>query len=99
MLPAMQVAHSYHVINMLDGDELRHIVELESPDLIIPEIEAIATETLVELEVEGFKVIPSAQAANLTMNREGIRRLAAEDLDVLTSRYSFARQKSNILPL
>ena len=95
--PAMQVAHRYHVINMLDGDELRHIVELESPDLIIPEIEAIATETLVELEVEGFKVIPSANAANLTMNREGIRRLAAEDLDVLTSRYVFCDTEEQYL--
>ena len=95
--PAMQVAHRYHVINMLDGDELRHIVELESPDLIIPEIEAIATETLVELEVEGFKVIPSANAANLTMNREGIRRLAAEDLDVLTSRYMFCDKEEQYL--
>ena len=87
--PAMQVAHRSHVINMLLGDELRRLVELESPNLIIPEIEAIATQTLVELESEGLKVIPSANAANLTMNREGIRRLAAEDLDVLTSRYAF----------
>ena len=87
--PAMQVAHRSHVINMLLGDELRRLVELESPNLIIPEIEAIATQTLVELESEGFKVIPSANAANLTMNREGIRRLAAEDLGVLTSRYKF----------
>ena len=95
--PAMQVAHRYHVINMLERDELRHIVELESPDLIIPEIEAIATETLVELEAEGLKVIPSANAANLTMNREGIRRLAAEDLDVLTSRYMFCDTQEQYL--
>ena len=95
--PAMQVAHSSHVINMLLGDELRRLVELESPNLIIPEIEAIATQTLVELESEGFKVIPSANAANLTMNREGIRRLAAEDLDVLTSRYAFCDNEEQYL--
>ena len=95
--PAMQVAHRSHVINMLLGDELRRIVELESPNLIIPEIEAIATQTLVELESEGFKVIPSANAANLTMNREGIRRLAAEDLDVLTSRYAFCDNEEQYL--
>ena len=95
--PAMQVAHRSHVINMLLGDELRRLVELESPNLIIPEIEAIATQTLVELESEGFKVIPSANAANLTMNREGIRRLAAEDLDVLTSRYAFCDNEEQYL--
>ena len=78
--PAMQVAHRQYAIDMLDGKELRKLVESESPNLIIPEIEAIATRTLVELEKEGFKVIPSANAANLTMNREGIRRLAAEKL-------------------
>ena len=95
--PAMQVAHRSHVINMLLGDELRRLVELESPHLIIPEIEAIATQTLVELESEGLKVIPSAKAANLTMNREGIRRLAAEDLDVLTSRYAFCDNEEQYL--
>ena len=95
--PAMQVAHRSHVINMLLGDELRRLVELESPNLIIPEIEAIATQTLVELESEGFKVIPSANAANLTMNREGIRRLAAEDLGVLTSRYKFCDTEGQYL--
>ena len=95
--PAMQVAHRSHVINMLLGDELRRLVELESPNLIIPEIEAIATQTLVELESEGFKVIPSANAANLTMNREGIRRLAAEDLGVLTSRYAFCDNEEQYL--
>ena len=95
--PAMQVAHRSHMINMLLGDELRRLVELESPNLIIPEIEAIATQTLVELESEGLKVIPSAKAANLTMNREGIRRLAAEDLDVLTSRYAFCDNEEQYL--
>ena len=76
--PAMQVADRSHTFSMLDGDELRRVVETEKPDLIVPEIEAIATDTLVELESEGFRVIPSARAAQLTMNREGIRRLAAE---------------------
>lgn len=88
--PAMQVAHGSHVFNMLDGDELRRIVELERPDHIIPEIEAIATSTLVELENEGFNVTPTARAAWLTMNREGIRRLAHEELGITTSRYLFA---------
>jgi phosphoribosylglycinamide formyltransferase 2 len=88
--PAMQVAHRSHVFNMLDGDELRRIVELERPDHIIPEIEAIATPTLVELEKEGFNVTPTARAAWLTMNREGIRRLAAEELGITTSPYMFA---------
>lgn len=88
--PAMQVAHRFHVFNMLDGNELRRIVELEKPDHIIPEIEAIATPTLVELEKEGFNVTPTARAAWLTMNREGIRRLAAEELGIKTSPYRFA---------
>ncbi len=88
--PAMQVAHRSYVFNMLDGDELRRIVELERPDHIIPEIEAIATPTLVELEKEGFNVTPTARAAWLTMNREGIRRLAAEELGLPTSPYRFA---------
>lgn len=88
--PAMQVAHKSYVFNMLDGDELRRIVELERPDHIIPEIEAIATPTLVELEKEGFNVTPTARAAWLTMNREGIRRLAHEELGLPTSRYRFA---------
>ena len=74
--PAMQVAHRCHVINMLDGAELRRVIELEKPDYIIPEVEAIATPTLVELEKEGYNVIPTAKATLLTMNREGIRRLA-----------------------
>lgn len=88
--PAMQVAHRCHVFNMLDGAELRRIIELERPDHIIPEVEAIATPVLVELEKEGYHVTPTAQAAWLTMNREGIRRLAAEQLGIKTSRYRFA---------
>lgn len=88
--PAMQVAHRSHVINMLDGDALRDVIEQEKPHYIVPEIEAIATATLVELENEGYTVIPSARAAQLTMNREGIRRLAAEELGLPTSPYRFA---------
>jgi phosphoribosylglycinamide formyltransferase 2 len=88
--PAMQVAHRSHVISMLDGDALRRVVEQERPHLIVPEIEAIATATLLELEDEGYTVIPSARAAHLTMNREGIRRLAAEELKLPTSPYLFA---------
>ena len=88
--PGMQLAHRSHVINMLDGDELRRVIELEKPDYIVPEVEAIATPTLVELEKEGYKVIPTATAAWLTMNREGIRRLAAEKLNLPTSPYEFA---------
>ena len=88
--PAMQVAHRCYVFNMLDGAKLREVVELEKPDHIIPEIEAIATPTLVELEKEGYNVTPTAQAAFLTMNREGIRRLAAEELGLKTSPYRFA---------
>lgn len=88
--PAMQVAHRCHVFNMLDGAELRRIIELERPDHIIPEVEAIATPTLLELEKEGYHVTPTARAAWLTMNREGIRRLAAEELGITTSPYRFA---------
>lgn len=88
--PAMQVAHRSYVFNMLDGARLREIVELEKPDHIIPEIEAIATPMLVELEKEGYNVTPTARAALLTMNREGIRRLAAEELGLPTSPYHFA---------
>lgn len=88
--PAMQVAHRSHVFNMLDGDMLRKIVEEERPSLIIPEVEAIATPTLVELEKEGYNVIPTANATFLTMNREAIRRLAAEELGVPTASYVFA---------
>ena len=92
--PAMQVAHRCHIINMLDGNELRKIIEAEKPDYIVPEIEAIATDTLVELEKEGFTVIPTAKATQLTMNREGIRRLAAEELKLPTSPYRFAATES-----
>ncbi len=88
--PAMQVAHRSHVFNMLDGGALRAVVEYERPHLIVPEIEAIATPTLAELEREGFTVIPTARAARLTMDREGIRRLVAEDLGIRTSAYGFA---------
>ncbi|MBA5706616.1 formate-dependent phosphoribosylglycinamide formyltransferase [Pseudomonas sp. xss_4] len=88
--PAMQVAHRSHVVNMLDGVALRAVIEAEKPHYIVPEIEAIATATLVELESEGFNVVPTARATQLTMNREGIRRLAAEELDLPTSPYHFA---------
>lgn len=88
--PAMQVAHRSYVFDMLDGARMREIVELEKPDHIIPEIEAIATPMLVELEKEGYNVTPTAHAALLTMNREGIRRLAAEELGLTTSPYRFA---------
>jgi phosphoribosylglycinamide formyltransferase 2 len=88
--PGMQVAHRSHVINMLDGAELRRIIELEKPDYIVPEVEAIATDTLVQMESEGYCVIPTAKATKLTMNREGIRRLAAEELHLKTSPYRFA---------
>lgn len=87
--PAMQVAHRSHVINMLDGAELRRVIEIEKPDFVVPEIEAIHTQTLVELEQGGLTVIPTARAAWLTMNREGIRRLAAEELGLATSPYRF----------
>ena len=88
--PAMQVAHRSYVFNMLDGAKLREIIELEKPDHIIPEVEAIATTVLMELEKEGYNITPTARAAWLTMNREGIRRLAAEDLGIVTSPYRFA---------
>lgn len=88
--PAMQVAHRSHVINMLDAKALRDVVELEKPDYIVPEIEAIATPELIKLEQEGYHVIPNARATYLTMNREGIRRLAAEELGLPTSKYRFA---------
>ncbi|WVM94519.1 ATP-grasp domain-containing protein [Halopseudomonas pachastrellae] len=86
----MQVAHRSHVISMLDGQALREVIEAEQPDYIVPEIEAIATPTLVELESEGYTVVPTAEAARLTMDREGIRRLAAETLELPTSPYRFA---------
>ncbi len=88
--PAMQVADRSYTFSMLDEVELRRVIELERPDYIVPEIEAIATQTLVELENEGFNVVPSARAAQLTMNREGIRRLVAEELAIPTSAYRFA---------
>ena len=95
--PAMQVAHRSHVVNMLDGDALQQIIRMEKPHYIVPEIEAIATATLVSLEEQGFTVIPTARAAHLTMNREGIRRLAAEELDIKTSPYRFADTKAQYL--
>jgi phosphoribosylglycinamide formyltransferase 2 len=88
--PAMQVAHRSHVVDMLDGAALRKVIEHERPHFVVPEIEAIATATLVELETEGYTVVPTARAAQLTMNREGIRRLAAEELGLPTSPYRFA---------
>lgn len=91
--PAMQVAQRWHVIDMLDADAVRAVVEEERPALIVPEIEAIATAELEALEQEGFTVIPTARAARLTMNREGIRRLAAEELSLPTSPYRFAGDK------
>lgn len=88
--PAMQVAHRSHVISMLDGNALRKVIEQEKPHYIVPEIEAIATDTLVALEKEGYTIIPTARATQLTMNREGIRRLVAEELKLPTSPYRFA---------
>ncbi|MCW9711269.1 formate-dependent phosphoribosylglycinamide formyltransferase [Avibacterium sp. 21-586] len=87
--PAQQVAHRAYTISMLDGEALKALVEKEQPDYIVPEVEAIATETLVELEQAGFNVVPTAKATRLTMNREGIRRLAAEELGLPTSPYQF----------
>ena len=91
--PAMHVAHRIHVLSMLDGDALEAVIREEKPDYIIPEIEAIATDRLVKLEQEGFNVIPTAMATRLTMNREGIRRLAAEELGIPTSPYRFAQTR------
>ncbi|WCP68353.1 formate-dependent phosphoribosylglycinamide formyltransferase [Vibrio tubiashii] len=88
--PAMQVAHRSYTLDMLDGDALQAIIEKEQPDYVVPEIEAIATDTLVELEAQGLNVVPTAKATKLTMNREGIRRLAAEELSLTTSPYRFA---------
>ncbi len=93
--PAMQVADRSYTFSMLDGAELRRVIELEKPDYIVPEIEAISTDTLVELEKEGFTVIPTANAARLTMNREGIRRLAAEELGLPTSPYRFVDNRED----
>ncbi|MCM3691041.1 formate-dependent phosphoribosylglycinamide formyltransferase [Neobacillus niacini] len=88
--PAMQVAHRSYVADMLDGEALRRVIEKEKPDLVVPEIEAIATETLMDLENEGFRIVPTAKAVNLTMDREGIRRLASEELGLPTAKYEFA---------
>lgn len=88
--PAMQVAHRSYVVDMLDGEELRRVIEQEKPDFVIPEIEAIATETLLDLENDGFRIVPTAKAVNLTMDREGIRRLASEELEIPTAKYAFA---------
>ncbi|MDM5083617.1 formate-dependent phosphoribosylglycinamide formyltransferase [Aeromonas rivipollensis] len=95
--PAMQVAHAAQVLDMLDGAALRALVAEVKPDLIIPEIEAIATDTLAELEQEGVRVVPNARATQLTMNREGIRRLAAEELGLPTSSYRFAQSKEEFV--
>ena len=95
--PAMQVAHRSHTLSMTDADALRAVIELEKPDYIVPEIEAIATDTLVALEQEGYKVIPTARAAQLTMNREGIRRLVAEELGLPTSPFRFADDRQSYL--
>ena len=95
--PGMQVAHENYVFNMLDGARLREVVEMVKPDFIVPEIEAIATDTLVELEKEGYNVIPNALATKLTMNREGIRRFAAEDLKLKTSEYLFAADRDEFI--
>ena len=91
--PAMHVAHKSHVLSMLDGDALEAVIREEKPDFIIPEIEAIATDRLVKLEEDGFNVIPTAKATRITMNREGIRRLAAEELEKRTSPYRFAETR------
>lgn len=93
--PAMHVAHRSHVINMLDSEALRHVITEEKPHYIVPEIEAIATDTLRELEGEGLNVVPCARATQLTMNREGIRRLAAEELGLPTSTYRFADSEAS----
>jgi phosphoribosylglycinamide formyltransferase 2 len=95
--PAMAVAHRRHVIDMLNGTQLRRVIEEERPSLIVPEVEAIATDTLIELETEGYTVIPTARATQLTMNREGIRRLAAEELTLKTSPYRFAATEAEYL--
>lgn len=95
--PAMQVAHASHVLNMLDGKRLEEIIRTEQPDFIIPEVEAIATDTLIALEADGFNIVPSARATKLTMDREGIRRLVAETLGVKTSPYLFTDSKAEYL--
>lgn len=94
--PAMQVAHRSYTIQMTDGAALRAIIEKEKPDFIVPEIEALATNTLIDLEKDGFKVVPSAKAVSLTMNREGVRRLASETLGLKTSKYDFAETEDEV---
>ena len=88
--PAMQVAHRSHVISMLNRDALKNVIDLEKPDFVVPEVEAIATDMLLELEQTGVNIIPTARATRLTMDREGIRRLASEELELSTSQYFFA---------
>nr|WP_180706024.1 formate-dependent phosphoribosylglycinamide formyltransferase [Psychromonas sp. CD1] len=95
--PAMQVAHHHHILSMLDGQKLEEIIRLEKPDFIIPEIEAIATDTLLELEQQGFNIVPSARATKLTMDREGIRRLVAEKLSIPTTPYIFTDNKAQYI--
>jgi len=95
--PGMQVADRSHVVDMLDGEALRKVIELEKPHYVVPEIEAIATDTLAELEKEGINIVPTARATQLTMNREGIRSLAAEELEVPTSPYAFAADKESFV--
>lgn len=95
--PAMQIAHSSYVLSMLDGERLEEIIRKEKPDFIIPEVEAIATASLIKLEAEGFNVVPSARATKLTMDREGIRRLVAETLSIKTSPYVFTDSKDEYL--
>ena len=95
--PAMQVADRSYCFSMLDGTELRRVIELEKPHYVVPEIEAIATDTLVELESEGFNIVPTARAAQLTMNREGIRRLVSEELGIATSSFEFADNKEDFV--
>lgn len=95
--PGMQVAHRSYAINMLDGAALRKVIEQEKPDFVVPEVEAIATDTLLELEKEGYHIIPTARATRLTMNREGIRKLAAEELGLPTSNYRFAGTKEEFV--
>ena len=96
--PAMQVADRAHVISMLDGNALRGVIEKEQPDMVVPEVEAIATDVLAAIEAEGkVEIIPTARATQLTMNREGIRRLAAEELGLRTSPYEFAATREEYL--
>lgn len=94
--PAMQVAHRSHVLDMLDGEALRTMIKKEKPHLIVPEVEAIATDTLVQLEEEGFQIVPTARATKLTMDREGIRCLAADDLMIPTAKFTFANSYAEL---